>query len=56
MRARAWLLSQAFHNWMQRDMRFAEFIAQEAFQQGMPILVVDGTRSLAENTALVEQY
>lgn len=47
---------QAFHNWMQRDMRFAAFIEQEAFQRGMPVLSANGTHSLAENTALVEQY
>jgi hypothetical protein len=47
---------QAFHNWMQRDMRFAAFIEQEALQRGMPVLSVNGTRSLAENTALVKQY
>jgi hypothetical protein len=47
---------RAFHNWMQRDMRFAAFIEREALQQGMSVLVVNGTRSLAENTALVEHH
>jgi hypothetical protein len=37
-------------------MRFAAFIEREALQRGMSVSVVNGTRSLAENTALVEQY
>ncbi len=47
---------QAFQNWMQRDIRFAKFVEGEARHQGMQTLVVDGTHSLAENTALVEQH
>ncbi len=47
---------QAFHNWMQRDIRFARFVEGEARQQGMRTLVVDGTHSLAKNTELVEQH
>ncbi len=47
---------QAFQNWMQRDIRFAKFVEEDARQQGMQTLVVDGTHSLDENTALVERY
>jgi hypothetical protein len=47
---------QAFYNWMQRDIRFAAFIKQEALRQRMPVLIVNETRSLAENTVLLEQY
>jgi hypothetical protein len=47
---------QAFQNWMQRDIEFARRVQQEARQAGMCVLVVDGTRSLVENTAFVESY
>ncbi len=47
---------QALQNWMQRDIRFARWIEQEALQQGMRVLVVNGTSSLAENTSIVEQH
>lgn len=47
---------QAFQNWMQRDIRFARFVQQEAQQRGLRVLVVDGKTSLAENTRLVEEY
>lgn len=47
---------QAFQNWMQRDIQFARRVQQEAQHAGMCVLVVDGTRSLAENTRFVEQY
>lgn len=47
---------QALQNWMQRDIRFAKWIEQEALQQGMRVLVVNGTSSLAENTSIVEQH
>jgi 2-phosphoglycerate kinase len=47
---------QAFQNWMQRDIQFARLIYQEAQDRRMYVLEVDGTRSLAENTAFVEQY
>jgi 2-phosphoglycerate kinase len=47
---------QAFHNWMQRDRRFAAFIEQEASRRGMAVMVIDGTRSLTDNTTLVERY
>jgi hypothetical protein len=47
---------QAFQNWMQRDIGFATFIASQATEQGMRVLLVDGKRSLAENIASVEQH
>ena len=47
---------QAFDNWMQRDMRFAEHVKQSAQRVNMRTLVVDGGRSLGETTAMVERY
>lgn len=47
---------QAFHNWMQRDIRFASHIVEDAQQRNMRVLVVDGTRSLATNIIEVRQY
>jgi 2-phosphoglycerate kinase len=47
---------QALQNWMQRDIRFARWVEQEALQQGMRVLIVNGTYSLAENTSIVEQH
>jgi hypothetical protein len=41
---------------MQRDIRFAQYIEREARRQAMLVLVVDGTRSLAENISIVEQH
>lgn len=47
---------QAFQNWMQRDMRFAEHVTQSAQRLKTRTLVVDGGRSLIDNRALVERY
>lgn len=47
---------QAFHNWMQRDICFAQQVEQAARHLTMRTLVVDGARSLMENTAFVEQH
>ena len=47
---------QAFHNWMQRDIRFAQQVEQAARHLTMRTLVVDGARSLMENKACVEQH
>ena len=45
---------QAFGNWMERDVRFAEYVRSEANQRGWSALLVDGVSSIAENTAWVE--
>jgi hypothetical protein len=47
---------QAFQNWMERDICFARLVRQEAQQRRLPVLVVDGKNSLAENTRLVEKF
>ena len=47
---------QAFHNWMQRDIRFAEHVEQTARHVNMRTLVVDGSHSLMETQARVEQH
>jgi 2-phosphoglycerate kinase len=47
---------QAWHNWMERDAGFARRVAREAKQRGFRLLVVDGTRSLAENCRTVEAW
>ena len=39
----------AFHNWMERDIRFAEWIEAEAVALNLPTLRVDGNRTLQEN-------
>jgi hypothetical protein len=46
----------AFLNWMQRDIAFADHVKQEATQQALPLLVVDGQRSLEENIVWAEQH
>ncbi|HEV2661385.1 MAG TPA: hypothetical protein VGU68_12335 [Ktedonobacteraceae bacterium] len=47
---------QAFRNWMERDIRFAMFVSQEAIVRRLPVLIVDGQRSLAENIETVERH
>ncbi|GHO96179.1 hypothetical protein KSF_062270 [Reticulibacter mediterranei] len=47
---------QAFLNWMQRDIAFAHHVAHEATQRALPLLVVDGQRSLVENITWSEQH
>jgi len=36
---------QAFENWMQRDILFAQMVRQEAVRLGYPSLVTDGSQS-----------
>jgi len=45
----------AFDNWMERDARFGTLVSQSARQMGLPVILVDGSLSIEENTALVEQ-
>jgi hypothetical protein len=47
---------QAFENWMQRDIRFAEHVKHSARRVNMRTLVVDGGCSLGETTAIVERH
>lgn len=47
---------QAFHNWMQRDIRFARHVERTAGGVNMRTLIVDGACSLIENQASVEHH
>ena len=46
----------AFHNWMERDIRFAEWVEAEAVLLDLPILRVDGNRTLEENAEAVAEH
>jgi 2-phosphoglycerate kinase len=39
----------AFGNWMERDIRFAEWIEAETETLGLPLLKIDGSRTIAES-------
>lgn len=39
---------QAFENWMERDSRFAHWVAEQARKFGYPVLIVDGAESIEE--------
>ncbi len=43
----------AFHNWMERDTRFAKWIEAEASALQLPLLKVDGNRTIEENAEAV---
>lgn len=45
--------AQAFANWMQRDISFAQYVITTAQQHGLPLLQVDGSQSLAQTAAWV---
>lgn len=38
----------AFHNWMERDVRVAQYIEREAIAFGLELLRTDGSRTLDE--------
>jgi 2-phosphoglycerate kinase len=42
---------QAFANWMERDIRFGEAVAQDARARGYRVISVDGHASIAQNAA-----
>jgi len=46
----------AFHNWMERDIRFAEWVEAEATVFDFAILRVEGTRTLQENAESVAAH
>lgn len=46
--------ARAFENWMQRDIGYARHVRQAAENRGLDTLVVNGERSIAENTAWVK--
>jgi 2-phosphoglycerate kinase len=46
----------AFHNWMERDIRFAEWIEEEAKVLHLPLLRIDGNRTIKENAETVATH
>ena len=46
----------AFSNWMQRDIRFSEWIEAEAAALDLPILKVDESKTLEENALVVAKH
>mgnify|MGYP000188680968 CR=1 FL=1 len=45
---------RAFENWMKRDYLFADMVLWDAERRGYATLVVDGTKSAADNFSLIE--
>jgi 2-phosphoglycerate kinase len=43
----------AFQNWMDRDAKFARWVAQRANELGLRIVQVDGRQTIAENVRLI---
>jgi hypothetical protein len=48
--------TQAFANWMDRDVGFAEWVARRARELDLALLMVDGKRTIAENAGLVARH
>jgi len=46
----------AFHNWMERDIRFADWVEAEAIALDLAGLRVDGKRTIEENAELVAAH
>lgn len=46
---------KAFENWMERDVRYAESVKNDAKKYGMNLIVVDGSKSIDENYLTVKQ-
>ena len=46
---------KAFENWMQRDIKFAIEVANQAKLNKRNLIITDGTNSLIENFYLVEK-
>jgi hypothetical protein len=47
--------TQAFANWMDRDVGFAEWVARRARELDLEVLMVDGQRTIRQNAGLVAQ-
>ena len=47
---------EAFHNWMERDIRFAQWIEAEASATHLSILKVDGNRTIEQNAEAVATH
>lgn len=48
--------NQAFQNWMERDIRFAEQVRLQAERMGLRVLTVDGSAKIEENITRVQAY
>ena len=46
----------AFHNWMERDIRFAQWIEAEAIATHLSLLRVDGNRTIEQNAEAVARH
>jgi hypothetical protein len=46
----------AFHNWMERDIRFARWIEAEVSATHLSLLRVDGTRTIEQNAEAVVRH
>jgi 2-phosphoglycerate kinase len=46
----------AFHNWMERDIRFAEWIEAEVYMLDLQLLKIDGSRTIAESAEEVARH
>ena len=46
----------AFHNWMERDSRFAKWIEAEATAFNLALLKVDGGRSIEDDAEAVARH
>ena len=44
---------EAWRRWMERDLRFANIIAQNTAERKLPVLIADGSRSIEASAALV---
>jgi len=47
---------QTFALWMQRNVHFAAYVAQETLAHDLLAIQVDGSRSLEEHMKMVEQH
>jgi hypothetical protein len=48
--------TQAFANWMDRDVGFAKRIAERAQVLDLKVLTVDGKRTIEQNAEIVARY
>lgn len=48
--------TQAFANWMERDVGFTEWVVRRARELDLEVLMVDGKRTIAENAGAVAGY
>lgn len=48
--------TQAFANWMDRDVGFAKRVAQQAQELDLKVVTVDGGRTIEQNAEIVAEY